>query len=129
MDSLDSGDNCLHSNFVNGVLFQLQSPFDLKIYPLKPPGGQDFGETLNHNQDMHTSTYMQIPTYRYIPIHADTCTYISYQQIQMDSYSNKHIHTHTGVCRCQHRYTHIQAIQAHTSIFELIYTLCTYIHM
>ena len=37
-----------------------------------------FGGTLSHLQNMHTSSYMQIHTYtaRYIPIHADACTYM-----------------------------------------------------
>ncbi len=32
-DSYDAGDKCLNSKFVKGVLFQLLSPFALKIYP------------------------------------------------------------------------------------------------
>ncbi len=69
--------------------------------------------------------------WRYMHLyHADTCTYMSDKQIQVDTYTYIYIHMQLFEdANTDTSYIHIQAIQTHTNRYEQIYLLCTYIHI
>ncbi len=100
MHTYDSVDQCSTPKFVKGILIQLAFALKLlllwKFTPWNLQEGQIFGGNLNHHQDMHTCSYMQIHSYTCIYRHIHTNTYqcMQYMYIYTHTYIYTHIHAH-----------------------------------
>jgi hypothetical protein len=133
-----AGDKCSNSNFVQGVLFQLQSPFALKIYPLKPPLRTGFSvkpwtTTMIHIQ-AHTCKYIHIQTdtYQYMQIHAHIYHTSRYRWIHINTHICIHIQMSVGANTdtCIYKqYRHIHTHMSRYIHYAHTYTYKQYIHI
>jgi hypothetical protein len=79
----------------NSAWICLETPF-AQFTPWNLQEGRIFGGNLNHHQDMHTCSYMQIHAYMCIYRHIHTNTYqcMQYMYIYTHTYIYTHIHAH-----------------------------------
>jgi hypothetical protein len=98
--------------FLKGVLYQLQTPFALKIYHLKRPGGPSFWWEL---EPLPGYSYMLIHAYTYIYMHNRHIRTFRYQHMQyMFIYTHTYIYTHIH----PHAYQYMQVHSIHANTYR-----------